>query len=270
MNKVKFTFLLNLCFLFSLFYSCKKEDKNSTLPGGSSGFDCLPDITKDENDSVVNKYFYDNQKRISKIEYYGNGAYHGATEYTYNVSEVLVTEISGNSSYTRKYGLNSQGYPKYYTYPWSNPNEVDSIFYMYDSESYITQENDTNYYLGSIQRYSITTHQIVNGNRVYSLKNTFIYPATFVYSDTTYYEYYLDKQNTFDFDFGLNGKKSTNLLKHKYETYNGGLSWESDDFNYNLNAHNYIIKRGERTIAFQGGAIFYNDTSNVTITYHCN
>jgi hypothetical protein len=37
-----------------------------------------------------------------------------------------------------------------------------------------------------------------------------------------YYEYYPDKQNIFD--FGIKGKKNTNLLKHKYETSNGGLS----------------------------------------------
>lgn len=270
MNKIKFAFLLNLCFLFSFFYSCKKEEQTTTTPAGSASLNCLPDIIKDTHDSIVSKYFFDNQKRIYRIEHYGNGAYYGATHYYYTDSAVEVTDSTSIPSSYFKYGLNAQGYPKYLVRPSSDPNFFDSTFYFYDTENHIIQENDTSYYFGSVYNYDITTHQIVNGNRVYSLTNYFTSVGNFIRTDTAYYEYYLDKQNIFDFEFGLKGKKNTNLLKHEYKIYNAGLTWISDDFNYDLGSGNYIKRRGERFIIFQGGAIFYNDTSNVTIHYYCN
>lgn len=271
MNIIKFTFFLNLCFLFSFFYSCKKEEKtNPIITPGPSSFDCLPDIIKDANDSIVSKYFFDNQKRIFRTEHYGNGAYYGATHYNYSGSAVVVTDSTSMPASYFRYELNANGYPTYLVRGHTTQTYADTVFYFYDSNNQIIQENDTDYYMGLADNYQITTHQIVNGNRVYSLKNTFTYPANFIYSDTAYYEYYPDKLNTFDFDFGLKGKKSTNLLKHKYETANGGQTWWSNDFNYDLGSDHLIKRRGERFIIFQGGGIFYNDTSNVTIKYQCN
>jgi len=212
-------------------YSCKKENSSDSNTNYPDFTNCK--VTRFYDDSYEQKFTYNAEGKISKIEESESGSLSSTFTYTYGNSEVNYESATGREK--GNYVLNAKGYVVSSTityYQDMDPTKATSgkiSTYKYNDAGNLIDRNDS-YSSQSGTTNWLNTYTWANGNLM-----TEISVSNFGSINITNYEYYTDKSNALGKTQTLTdfiGVPSKNLLKAEKDGEDGSLIiWYSYEFN---------------------------------------
>lgn len=235
------------------FFSCKKNNTNTALPGST--------IPKVKNytiggDNVT--YTYDAQGRIlARVNTVSNWKY----EYSYSTSAVTEKYFVGTTlSSTKLYDLNADGFVTKESYTFPVASVPYKTIYNYNANKQVATIIKSN----TLNTNTTTETNFYTGTTLDSTHTTFSYNNDLY---RFWYTYYVDKTNSIAYKnqgyffwaetAAIPLKKQTSIFRT-----NGFFNTQVDDYTYLFDAANKITKRTITTVG-GGGSTSVND-----ITYY--
>jgi hypothetical protein len=250
--------------------SCKKDDEDATPNVVTT--ECLITKQTDSGGDINGIYIYDTQRRLIKFaEDESNASDYATLEYdnSNRVTKILGYE-EGKLDATTLIEYNSQGKWSKITETYEGETEVDITTAEYDGNGNRIKINNAN---------STYTFEYSNGNLIKSVETEKNSGGTTVYTSTSTFEYYTDKENKLTafeelYGLGYEGTPSKNMVKKRSRISGGSTIPNVYTYMYEYNEKGFPTKVTESNSDYDtngDGKIDSLDTqsSSGLYTYQC-